>query len=145
MSYCELADIITELSTATVAQLTDDTSGTSLVTATVTTAITAADDEINAYCRPKHTVPFSSTPNLIKRLSVNLTVCNLYGRRRESDNFSNDELDKRYERVLRTLRDIAKGIIEIDDSTSFQNTAGNYTSNKTSLDKVYTSATLDTY
>lgn len=145
MSYCELADIITELSTTTVAQLTDDTNGTSLVTATVTTAISSADALINSYCRPQHTVPFSSTPDLIKRLSVNLSVYNLYGRRRESDNQGVDEIDKRYEKALVTLRDIAKGIIQIDDPTSFQNTAGNYTSNKTSSDKVYTSTTLDTY
>lgn len=145
MSYCELADIITELSTDTVAQLTDDTNGASLVTATVTAAITAADDEINAYCRPQHTVPFSSTPNLIQRLSVSLSVYNLYSRRRESDNYANEELDNRYERALKTLKDIAKGVILLDDATSFQNTAGNYTSNKTSSDKVYTSTCLDTY
>ena len=83
MAYCEITDIKSKLPAAEVQQLIDDTgTETELVKdARITAAILAADKIIDSYCGQKYTVPFSSTPAVIKNISIDLSIWELASRR----------------------------------------------------------------
>ena len=49
-------------------------------------AITDADTIINSYVSGRYSVPIAEpVPAIVKQISANLALCNLYGRRREMD------------------------------------------------------------
>ncbi len=143
MAYCTEADLITAISTAEVAQLSDDTGAGSVNSANVTGAIEKADKYINLKCRGTHTVPWATTPEPIGWISIDLSVRNLYERRANLE--ANDAMKGRWKRAEALLTDIANGKVLIDDSTSFSNTAGIWATSKSSTDKVYTDTYLSGY
>ena len=81
MAYCKEVDVTNAASVQTVRQLSDDAAGLTVESTVVTHAIDWADDRINGYLRAQHTVPISPIPNLVKQLSIDLTVYRLYSRR----------------------------------------------------------------
>ena len=83
MSYHELDDLKpARLSEAELVQLTNDTAGgTTIVTATYESARDDAEAEIDGYIGARYTLPLGSTPALIKRLSMIITIYHLYRRR----------------------------------------------------------------
>ena len=105
MAYCAQADIEEQLSQSELVQLTDDADAGVVDTSVVARAIADADDEINSFLQERYTVPLSPVPGLIRKLSVDLAVYNLYSRR---------DLDapvrtKRYEDATRLLKALARG------------------------------------
>lgn len=143
MAYCTQTDLINAITEATLIQLTDDTDAGSVNATYVTDAITRADSIINSYLRAQHDVPLSTTPDLINQISVDLSLYLLYKRRRDTFASDLDEgMELRYKQSLSLLKDINSQKIFIDDSESFANTSGVYTTNKLSTDKVYTSTVL---
>lgn len=105
MAYCAQADIEEQLSQAELIQLTDDT-GTGSVDATaVARAIADADDEINSYLQERYTVPLAPVPGLVRKLSVDLAIYNLYSRR----DIGMPVRTQRYEADVKLLKSLAKG------------------------------------
>ena len=105
MAYCAQADIEEQLSQSELIQLTDDADAGVVDASVVARAIADADDEINSYLQERYTVPLSPVPGLIRKLSVDVSIYNLYSRR---------DLDapvrtKRYEDDVKLLRSLAKG------------------------------------
>lgn len=137
MAYCTESDIEQRLPTTMLAQLTDDSAGSSVDSAIVTRAIADADSEINTYLRGKHSVPLSTVPDSVRRWSVILSIWYLYARR--IDVAVPDTLNADYNRVLSQLKDVRDNKIMIDDSTSDANTAAYYKTNKTSSSRIFTS------
>ncbi len=95
MAYSAQTDIETRISASVIISLTDDeklaTTATTVtaaivlnsdITARITAAIADADAEIDSYIRKQYTVPLSSTPQQIKRISVDLATYFLHTRRR---------------------------------------------------------------
>lgn len=81
MAYCTQSDILEQISEDELIQLTDD-DGLEMVDADkVTRAIADADEEIDASVSIRYSLPFSATPNLVRKFSVDLAICNLYARR----------------------------------------------------------------
>lgn len=143
MAYCTQRDLTLAISTAEVANLTDDVGNITIDALNVTAAIEKADKYINLKCRGTHTVPWTTTPEPIGWISIDLSIRNLYERRPDLE--ANDSLKGRWNRAEKLLTDIASGKQLIDDSTSFQNTAGIWATNKVSSDKVFTSTVLDKF
>ena len=105
MAYSTQADIEEQLSEAELIQLTDDANAGVVDASVVARAIADADDEINSYLQERYTVPLNPAPSLVRKLSVDLAVYNLYSRR---------DLDapvrtKRYEDATRLLKALARG------------------------------------
>lgn len=143
MAYSENQDLINAITEATLIQLTDDTDSGVVNATYVADAITRADSITNAYLRAQHTVPLSTTPDLINQISVDLSLYLLYKRRRDTFASSLDEgMELRYKQSMSLLKDINAQKIQIDDSTSFANTSGVYTTNKATSDEIYTSTVL---
>jgi len=143
MAYCTSEDITISISTTQVAQLTDDTGGITINAAAVTDAISKADKYINLKCRGTHTVPWTTTPEPIGWISVDLSIRNLYERRPDTE--ATDSLKGRWKRAETLLTDIANGKTLIDDETSHINSGGQWATNTVTSDKVYTDAYLDTF
>jgi len=81
MAYCTQSDIEKRIPEETLIELTDDDSADAVDTANVTRAIEDADDEIDSFLSLQFSLPLESTWGLIRRMSVDLAICNLYGRR----------------------------------------------------------------
>lgn len=109
MAYCAKTDILEQLDEDILIQLTDD-EDTGLVDDTkVTRAIADADAEIDSYCGVRYPVPFSTVPGIIRKLSVEFSIYNLYARRK---GVSDDRKD-RYDNGIRFLRDVSKGVVSL--------------------------------
>lgn len=112
MAYSTQTDLEKQLPQARLIQLADDDGDNLADTGVIDEAITKADDEINGYAATRYTVPFSPVPTLVKTLSVDIAIWNLYSRR----TIENDTVNKRYERAIQILKDIAGGKVSLGES-----------------------------
>lgn len=112
MAYSTLTDLKLQLPETIVIELTDDANAGTVDEDVVTRAIEDADDEIDAYCRKSYTVPFTTVPNIIRKLSVDITIYNLYARRRSVP----EAVETRYGDAIELLTRIKTGEVELADT-----------------------------
>jgi len=112
MPYCTQADIEKQIPEDTLIELTDDDAAGSVDTDIIDRVIADADEEIDAFVSMNYSLPFDSTPALIRRMSVDLSICNLYARRSHLD--MPDSIKDRCDRDRRLLEQIAKGQLKLD-------------------------------
>lgn len=113
MAYCEMEDITLRIPASFVSSLANDAGGDEPDMATVERAIADADSLINAHVRSRYQVPFTTVPELIKRLSVDLSVYYLY--QRKYDNDMPEPVRFRYTDAIRLLTSIGNGAMHIED------------------------------
>lgn len=137
MSYSTQTDIVKIIPEETLIQLTDDESVGAVNEARIVEAIAAADAEIDSYCAARYAVPFTTVPAVVKKLSADMAIYNLYSRRMEEIPATRAD---RYKNAVRVLEGIAKGTITlgVDPAPAPSTTGGNAESNKTSSDRVFT-------
>lgn len=112
MAYSTQSDLEKQLPQDLLTQLADDDGDGIIDGGIVPEAIQKADDEINAYVATRYAVPFSPVPTLIKTLSVDMAIWNLYARRR----MDSETVTKRYDRAVKLLRDIAEGKASVGET-----------------------------
>jgi len=83
VAYSTLSDLKLQISEAFLAELTDDSGSDPPVVDedVINRAIADADAVIDGYCESSYTVPFDSVPYLIRKISVDISIYNLYSRR----------------------------------------------------------------
>lgn len=109
MAYCVQNDLLEQISENDLLGLSDDAGAGVVDAGVIARAIADADAEIDGYCGTRYDVPFATVPALIRKMSVEIAIYNLYARR-----FGADESRKsRYGAIVRTLRDISKGMISL--------------------------------
>ena len=123
MSYCTKSDILEQLDEDVLIQLTDDEDTGSVDDDKVTRAIVNADAEIDSYCGTKYAVPFTTVPDIILAVSVDIAIYNLYARRKGAP----ESIEKRYNSRIAFLKDVSKGTATLgkddpDGAPSDQNT-----------------------
>ena len=106
MAYSTQADILEQMDSDILVQLTDDADAGAVDADAVTRAIADADAEINGYCGARYATPFVTVPAIIRKVSVDLAIYNLYARRTSVP----EDRQKRYTDAIRFLKDVAKGI-----------------------------------
>ena len=111
MSYCVQSDLLNRISEAALIQLTDKTESDEIDTVAVARAIADADAEIDGYCGSRHTLPFSPVPVMIRKISVDVAIYNLYGLNPTLT--VPEDIKKRYDNATRFLRDVAKGAVSL--------------------------------
>ena len=144
--YCTLTDIKNLLPEEIIIQLTDDenlkpavidpaNAAHAAIIGRIDEAIEAADAEIDGYCAVNYTVPFSTVPRLVTGLSVELAIYYLYARRTIPEDFQ-----KRYDRAVSRLKDIAKGLMTlgVDPQSAPPASSGGAESNKPEPDRIFT-------
>jgi phage gp36-like protein len=133
--YSTLDDIKKLIPEEVVIQLTDDENLGVVNQTRIDEAIASADGEINGYCGARYTVPFSTVPDIIRKMSVDIAIYNLYSRRLEE--IPETRAD-RYKNAIRQLEGIAKGVISIGESIAPPAETGGAECNKTESDRIFT-------
>jgi phage gp36-like protein len=110
MPYSTLDDMKKLIPEDALIQLTDDEGLGTVNQTRVDEAIAQADAEIDSYCGGRYSVPFSTVPEIIKKLSVDIAIYNLYSRRVE---VIPELRAERYRNAIRQLEGISKGLISL--------------------------------
>ncbi len=141
MVYSTLTDIQRLITERTVIQLTDDENLGTVNLARVAGAIDQADAEIDSYCGGRFRVPFVIVPDIVKKMSVDIAIYNLYSRRVEE---MPEVRTDRYKNAIRQLEGISKGLISIGEAVSPPGTTseGGVTTNKTISTRIFTRGNL---
>ena len=105
MGYCTKSDILEQLDEDVLIQLTDDVDAGIVNDDAVTRAIADADSEIDSYCGAHYEVPFETVPSMVRKLSVDIAIYNLYARRKGAP----EDRKQRYDSAIRFLRDVSSG------------------------------------
>ncbi|OGC00140.1 hypothetical protein A2V82_16525 [candidate division KSB1 bacterium RBG_16_48_16] len=108
--YSAVSDIKKLIPEESLIQLTDDENLGTVNQGRVDEAIQQADSEIDSYCGGRYSVPFAVVPGIIKKISVDVAIYNLYSRRVEE--IPQTRAD-RYKNAIRQLELISKGSISI--------------------------------
>ncbi|NLT22607.1 MAG: DUF1320 domain-containing protein [Syntrophorhabdus sp.] len=150
MAYCTLDDITKALDETTIIQLTDDENlkpaaidtgdpDHAGIIARIDEAIETADAEIDGYCAVKYSVPLSPVPAVVNKLSVDLAIYYLYSRRTIPE-----KVEKRYERAVARLKDVARGLLSlgVDPEPAASVAADSAQANKATSDRVFTRDSL---
>ena len=109
MAYSIQSDILEQMEEDVLIQLTDDDDAGVVDDDKVTRAIADADAEIDSYCGTKYDIPFSTVPVMIRKISVDIAIYNLYARRRGAP----DDRKERYDDAISFMKDVSKGIASL--------------------------------
>lgn len=85
MAYSDLAALRQRMAEQTLIDLTDDAGGGAVDQEVIDRVIGDADTEIDSYLARRYRVPVDPVPALLQRLSLDLSVEILYGRRPDLD------------------------------------------------------------
>ena len=115
MAYCTRADIQYRLTAEDVQELADDTGNdpSTTITARIDDAIAWADSIIDGYCGQRYAVAFTTVPDRIKYISVDIAIYRLFSRRASLELPENVVED--YKSAIALLKDIAKGLFTLSD------------------------------
>jgi len=142
--YSTLNDLKTLQTEEHLLQLADDIEAGAFVTiapfnqpyVAVTQAILDADTIINSYLSGRYSVPVADpVPPIIRQISVNLALCNLYYRRRELD--VPEGIAKRQKDYMKILTDIKTERANIPELSSSVIAPAAFLVSKTSADHVF--------
>lgn len=110
MAYCTLEDMKKLVPEEDLVGLTDDEGLGPVNQVRVDEAIASADAEIDSYIGGRYRVPLSPVPGVVKKMSVDIAVYNLYSRRVEETPGARKD---RYQSAIRQLELIAKGTVSL--------------------------------
>lgn len=140
MAYCTLEEIASAITEDDVAQLSDDEHIGAINTQRVNEAIARADALIDAFAS---SVP-DPVPQIIRQISVDLSIYHLYKRRFASD--MPESIDKVYARSIDLLKQIQSGRMSIGAVESDKAlTEGQYKTSKAPSDRMFGAATWERY
>lgn len=90
------------------------------------TAVEDADAEIDGYLAKRYKVPLAKVPKMIGKISKDIAVYNMASRRGIDEDEREKNILNRYKAAILYLTNVAKGIVDIDDSASgsFGDTGG---------------------
>ena len=139
--YSSQSDIERLIPPDTIYQLTNDGVAGGTDTDVLEESIRQADAEIDSYCGTFLTVPFVVVPDIIKKISVDIAIYNLYSRKVEEIPPARND---RYKNAIRQLEGISKGTISIG-AVQGEVTKGEILSSTDAENRVFTMNTLSTY
>lgn len=144
MAYSTLQDIKKAIPEDTLMQLTDDEGTGSVNASRVAEAIASADATIDSYCASRYAVPFGTVPAVVKKISVDLAIYDLYSRRVEEIPAARAD---RYKNAIRLLEGIAKGAITLglDPAPEASADASTPECTKTEDDRIVTRTNMEGY
>lgn len=109
--YCSLSDLMNQVSETVLIALTDD-EGQVINEGIINASINTADSEINGYAQKQYTVPFNPIPDVIRKISVDISLYNLFSRR-GFDKEKDAAIYDRYKAAIRFLENLAHGVVTI--------------------------------
>lgn len=140
MSYSTSDDILLQIDEQDLIQLTDDLGSGIIDADVVTRAIADADQVIDGYLGSRYSLPFTTVPGILRTLSVDIAISNLYARRRDTI----PEIRKeRQQAAIRFLEMVGRGQITlgVDDPDLGSSDSAEYSAD----DRVFTAAILESF
>lgn len=107
--YATLADLQAVLNPVELTQLADDDGDGSPDSVVIERAIADAQAEVDGYVGTRHPVPLPTPPALIRRLTVDLAIWNLYNRR----DLVTDARKAQADAARKLLANIAQGTVTL--------------------------------
>ena len=141
MAYCTKEDILEQLPEQELITLTDDAGTGTVDEDVVNRAITDADATIDAYCQGRYALPLNPVPEMIRKLSVDIAIYNLYSRRND---VMPDVRTERYKNAIRFLERVAEGKIQLGASTPQPESTANSV-NLTSDERIFNRENMGGY
>ena len=138
MGYCTIADLVEAFTADKLRQLTDDAKTGAYNSTTLQNAINDGQEEIDPYCRTRYdaSMPFATVPEMLKAINVDIAIYRLHKRRGRIP----QEIVDAYDKAIKKLENIAKGIITIGLPSSTALADDNDTvvfTNKTPEDRLF--------
>lgn len=147
--YSSLAMLIGLIGREILLQLCDDDGvGDFVVTPTPNTAYTnllqainQADHTIDSYLSGRYALPLETTPASIADASANLALCNLYGRRHETDMPAG--IEARRKSAMKWLADVQDGRANIPEIAALRGATA--ISSRSDDDRIFSDSVLEQY
>ena len=137
MAYCTQSDLLNQMTTEELVQLTDDAGSGSVDTAKVDAALNAASATIDAYAGARYTLPLE-TSEKVKQLCVDLAIYELEKRRRRVREVTLSARDT----ALNFLRDLSRGRAVLDQPAGADPQSSEADIKKTSQDRKFSDTNL---
>jgi len=139
--YCTLGDITSTITLDDVLQLTDDNDTGLVDTAKVDEAIAKADGLISAFIGG---VTLDTVPELIRQISVELSIYHLYKRRFAAN--MPESIERGYTHAMDLLKQIQSGKLSIGVEATEQTAPDRYyKTNKRSADRMFSKSRFGGY
>jgi phage gp36-like protein len=121
MPYCTIDELKNKYTEQKIIELSSE--GEAVDNDVINECIADADAEINGYVQKVYSTPLDPIPRLIKKLSLNLTIANLYERR----NIDDEAISKLKNNAVQLLNRISKKSVSLglkdDNDTSIQSSS----------------------
>lgn len=134
MAYCTEAEIINQIPEEELIQFADDDGDEVADTGVIEKAISDADAEIDGYLSGRYTLPFSTVPPILNKLSVDIAIWNLYSRR----TVPNEMREKRYNAAVAMLKLMAKGEVKLGVTPEPTGAEQNIKASRETSDRIFT-------
>jgi len=110
MSYATQQELIDRYGEPMLVELSDhaDPPANAIDGTVVARALADADATIDGYLKGRYALPLASTPPLVRNLALVMAIYNLHR------SAASDKIRKDYDDAIRTLRDIANGVVRLD-------------------------------
>jgi len=105
MAYCTLDDLKEKVSEDVLIELTDDDEAGVIDTSRTDRAMADAESEIDSYCAARYRVPLSPVPGIVRKISVDIAIYNLFQRRIGAT----EERQRDYKNAVAFLQNVASG------------------------------------
>ncbi len=140
MTYITKQGLIERFGERELIQLTDraNVPPTTIDDAVVDRAIADASAEINSYLKKRYTVPLASVPDVLAKKAADIARYFLHGKSAEKES----PVTIAYRDAIAWLRDVAKGIVEIDDGGQTPPQTGGGSIRAVKPNRVFTRDTL---
>ncbi|WP_051967848.1 gp436 family protein [Brevibacillus thermoruber] len=115
--YAVASDVESKLSPDILIRLTDDEGTGEINWEIVTKMIQEASAEVDAFLAMRYTLPLSPTPPILSKLTLDITLYNLFSRRGIDESSADSVIVTRYNNAIRMLEKIAAGTMEITPPT----------------------------
>ncbi len=134
MAYCIQTDLLEAISEDELIDITDDVDAGVVDSDAVARAIADADAEINTYCAVQYDVPLALVPDIIRKVSVDIAIYNLYARRRGAP----EDRKQRYDNGIKLLKSVAAGTVSLGVGTPDPDDEGGPEATQSGSDRIFT-------
>jgi phage gp36-like protein len=146
MAYTSVTELLKNIELTVLLNLVNDetrdaedvllNSPADVATARILAAVDEADGEIDSYLRARYTLPLTTTPPLVKQLSRDICIYNLY-KRRMRENIP-ESITEIYKLCVKLLEKIQRGEIHLGvEVAGVSSRAAEMVVNKTEDDRVF--------
>ncbi len=143
--YCTIKNIETQISTATLIQLTSDENQSDIDRVVAEEAIIYASTVIDGYLRGRYSLPLNTRFPLLRVIAMDLAIYRLYSRRMRNE--MPEVIAENYKNAVNHLKDIQKGILtlETEPESNLNSSNFDYKTNKTDSDRIFNKCKLNEY